>query len=71
MKRYLKVVESIYNILGNQSPKIVISSGRTTLFVYVKSLELIEVTDLRNVYPEEDGFLSLQINIEEDEDEES
>lgn len=77
MKRYLKVIESVYGILGNQSPKIVITSSRTTLFVYVKSVDredmekLLAVTDLRNIYPDEDCFLCLQINIEEDEDEES
>lgn len=77
MKKYLQVIESVYSILGNQSPKIVISSSRTTMFVYVKSVDrvdmdqLLAVTDLRSIYPDDDSFLCLQINIEEDEDEES
>lgn len=77
MKHFLKVIESVYNILGCQSPKIVIASSRTSLYVYVRGLNredllrLMNQTELNSVYPDDDNYLCLQINIEVDEDEES
>lgn len=47
------------------------------MFVYVRSVDrvdmkqLLEATDLRSIYTDDDSFLCLQINIEEDEYEES